>query len=403
MNSNSKVIKDLESIDWSFSSVTNSKIHSIHWYPATFIDAIPGTLIPVLSEPEATIVDPFCGSGTSAVEAIRLGRKFVGIDNNPIAVLISEAKTYFPEPNKFRAEMRRVVERAQTNRTLGDVRNHPQYEELRKWYHPQTLDDLYKLLVSISTLNQKKVRHCALAIFSGLLKKTSSQTKHWGWVCDNVKPKPHEIVFRDAIEVFLSCVEDYISSTNSTLRSIKKTSGLKTRSSIRNSRKFLRGDCLSRLSDMKKNSVDLIITSPPYYGVADYVKSQRLTYLWLDDAIFDNTLLGFKNFEKLRSTEAGSRSHRHRKDSHSKYMEFMDNFFFQCGQALKPNSYLALVLGESKSRLLTTEALIESALQSGLELNFRSSRSIKATRRRLMAKVEGEDVLVLKKKNKHYE
>ena len=26
------------------------------------------------------ILDPFCGSGTTAVEAVRFGRKFVGVD-----------------------------------------------------------------------------------------------------------------------------------------------------------------------------------------------------------------------------------------------------------------------------------------------------------------------------------
>lgn len=35
------------------------------------------------SAPGDTVLDPFCGSGTVGVVALRHGRKFVGIDLNP--------------------------------------------------------------------------------------------------------------------------------------------------------------------------------------------------------------------------------------------------------------------------------------------------------------------------------
>ncbi|MFF6485206.1 hypothetical protein ACET38_01535 [Pseudomonas aeruginosa] len=57
---------------------------------------------------------------------------------------------------------------------------------------------------------------------------------------------------------------------------------------------------------------------------------------------------------------------------------------------------MALVVGESKSRQSTTELLIDCAERSGIELVYRGDRHIKNSRRRLMAKVKGEDILIFR-------
>ena len=41
------------------------------------------------TEPEYVVLDPFCGSGTTGVEAVRFGRKFIGIDVSEIFLMIS--------------------------------------------------------------------------------------------------------------------------------------------------------------------------------------------------------------------------------------------------------------------------------------------------------------------------
>ena len=84
----------LESQDWSFhDEATNSLTHGIHPYPAKFPPQIPARLIEILTRPGDVLLDPFCGSGTTLVEALRLDRSAVGTDINPIAVLVTETKT----------------------------------------------------------------------------------------------------------------------------------------------------------------------------------------------------------------------------------------------------------------------------------------------------------------------
>ena len=89
-----KIASDLQTIDWSFSDDdTGFLTHDLHPYPAKFIPQIPGYLIARLSLRGELVLDPFGGSGTTALEAIRLGRRGLSIDANAIGTLIGKVKT----------------------------------------------------------------------------------------------------------------------------------------------------------------------------------------------------------------------------------------------------------------------------------------------------------------------
>jgi len=85
----------LKSINWDFSGINGpDRIHNIHPYPAKFIPQIPRELIRLFHPQDDSIVlDPFCGSGTTLVEAIRAGLPAIGIDVHPLAILIAKTKT----------------------------------------------------------------------------------------------------------------------------------------------------------------------------------------------------------------------------------------------------------------------------------------------------------------------
>jgi hypothetical protein len=72
----------------------------------------------------------------------------------------------------------------------------------------------------------------------------------------------------------------------------------------------------------------------------------------------------------------------------------MANFFKQSFRILKKGSSMALVVGESQARASTTDELIFSAINQGFTLALRKERNIKISRRRLMAKVKCEDILL---------
>jgi hypothetical protein len=78
-------------IDWSFANLTPDPIHDLHPYPAKFIGEIPARALG-LAPPGGLVVDPFCGVGTTLVEAVRAGRPSLGVDLNPIATLVARTK-----------------------------------------------------------------------------------------------------------------------------------------------------------------------------------------------------------------------------------------------------------------------------------------------------------------------
>src|SRR3989344_3090725 len=67
--------------------------HNFHTYPAKFIPQIPKSTIQALTSEGDVILDPFCGCGTTLVEAKLFNRNSIGGDWNPIATLVTTAKT----------------------------------------------------------------------------------------------------------------------------------------------------------------------------------------------------------------------------------------------------------------------------------------------------------------------
>jgi len=63
-----------------------------HGHPMTKPEWLLERIISIWSLPGALVVDPFFGSGTTAVVALRLGRRFAGCDIDPRAVAIAERR-----------------------------------------------------------------------------------------------------------------------------------------------------------------------------------------------------------------------------------------------------------------------------------------------------------------------
>src|SRR5262249_17266475 len=74
-------------------SASRDHVHGFHSYPARMHPATAARLVAAFAPPGATVLDPFCGSGTVLVEAMLAGRRAVGTDLNPLAVALATLKT----------------------------------------------------------------------------------------------------------------------------------------------------------------------------------------------------------------------------------------------------------------------------------------------------------------------
>lgn len=113
---------DMEDVRVNFDDSKNNSdfTHNFHPYPAKFIPAIPRKAIEKLSKEGETIMDPFCGCGTTLVEAKILNRKSIGVDSNPLACLISKVKSTkidnFKLIDKFIVDIKEEIERLYENK-----------------------------------------------------------------------------------------------------------------------------------------------------------------------------------------------------------------------------------------------------------------------------------------------
>jgi hypothetical protein len=147
-------------------SKTGYLTHSLHPYPAKFIPQIPNALIQELSDEGDTVADVFCGSGTTLVEALILNRNAVGFDANPLACLITKAKTtqFAPGEKRFLLSLAgRADETADAIAKAGKTLFHPSgvftslawrpsSEALAFWFEPFVIEELAEILSWCKTL-----------------------------------------------------------------------------------------------------------------------------------------------------------------------------------------------------------------------------------------------------------
>ena len=86
-------------------------------YPTRYISAVPRFAINAYSKAGETVLDPFCGSGTTAIEAMLLGRNAMSIDIDPFARLLIKVKTtvYSKEDIDFLDEVVRKIKEMRTD------------------------------------------------------------------------------------------------------------------------------------------------------------------------------------------------------------------------------------------------------------------------------------------------
>jgi hypothetical protein len=343
---------------------------------------VAAACIGVLSEPGDIILDPFLGSGTTIVEAQRLDRVSVGFDINPISCKISRAKTLELPATRIG---RMVVALKNKAEELLQPRFDSRFSDpvipvtvQAKWYTERVRQHL-GLLWGLVTSSRGSSRILAESAFSATLLPVCRETRHWGYVCDNSTPKgQHEgspiLEFCRILDRIRRAYDERDRDRRIRPNSREKLAG----STI------CCGDSRHLLSTIPDNSIDLIITSPPYYGVSDYVKSQRLSAEWFGIEI-----------EPLRLSEIGARSKRHRQKSGVDYISELHVVFEQAFRCLKPNCACVVIIGESVKRKSVVPSFIRDILGIGFKKVLQRKRHVSQQRRQL-AVIETETILVLR-------
>jgi hypothetical protein len=333
-----KIERILARVDWNFpgSSTPDSTVHSLHWFPGNFIPQIPSYLIRLLSVPGDVVLDPFCGSGTTGVEAVQLGRKAWLSDVNRAGIQVTKGKIAAEKNPQLYQELQDVFSKLVWEGMLRSdqtgLNNEGTDQDLIAWFHVDTLSQLRCLWTFVEAASSNDLRSVLEVIFSDTLfacastrgAPTSTGKKrrhHWGWIADNVRPK--HLARHNAIKIFRDKVLNaiHVLQQNETSLDVPVT--------------ILRED--ARKLSVPSSSVDLVVTSPPYLGMIDYTLANRLTYLWMGWPLKED-----------RDMEIGARYTRNRRQAESQYIESISASFLEICRSLRNGGYCAIVIGDSK-------------------------------------------------------
>ena len=259
----------IDSNFWNFGEDKEDSIHRIHSYPAKFPAFITTKALQYAQEKGVnvkTIADVFCGCGTTAVEAKKNGKNFWGYDINPVATLIARAKTGHYRDVALERYFSTIMERfnsIEINKEDFEKIN----SRIKYWFEQDKIEDLLKLKKAIlleipRNSSYKKFFLCA---FSNILKPTSK------WLTKSIKPQidPQKSVsdIREAFEKQFNLMNKANAEN-----SFSKAKEMNIQIVNRN--------FLSMQS--KRDSADLVVTSPPYVSSYDYADIHQLSVLWLD-------------------------------------------------------------------------------------------------------------------------
>ena len=380
-------IERLEEIEWNFSSAkTGYLTHNLHPYPAKFIPQIPNALIQELSSPGETIADIFCGSGTTLLEALQLKRHAIGIDANPLAALISRAKTTtltaseFDELAEHRNACERILEKAQprTGDPFYSSGWRPEPEVCEFWFAPHVVEELAELRALIDCVPIKAARRLCTVVFAAIVVPVSKQDSDTRYVRREKPFEPGAVVRR------------YLRKLDSTILATREMSDLVE---DRYSCRVLEADLLGA---PETEPFDLVVTSPPYPNAYSYHLYHRTRLIWL----------GYDP-ERFKKIEIGS----HRKYSAKgrnratpeTFRRELEGVFQWLRKRLRDRRYACFVIGDStidRKRIDNTSLLADAGTSAGFREVVRIKRVVASTRKSFnpkIGRIKTENILILKK------
>ena len=360
-------------IDWSFARRAKApSIEAIHPYPAKFIGDIPRALIETLPIPRGTaVLDPFCGSGTTLMEAQRAGVNSIGIDLNPIACLISRVKTS-PLPEGFAEAVQQVISSARNIRSLPP----PDIPNVDHWFKSDVQAAIGALAQSVANPAYVSWHDQLRLALSSVLVRVSNQDSDTRYAAVE-----KDVAYKDVFDAF-------------SLAASKLEKALLGRAWVLPVTHVIESNTLEVLPSEIPMDVGLVVTSPPYPNAYEYWLYHKYRMWWL----------GFDPIA-VKEKEIGARAHFFKKDHHTAemFVDQMKGTFALIDSVLVKDGYVCFVVGRSKihGKIINNGDIIyQVATEAGMEPISRFERVIRSTRKSFNlshANIKTETVLVFQK------
>lgn len=365
--------------------------HDVHPFPAKFPAQLPRKFIAALTDPGDTVLDPMMGSGTTVLEAYMAGRRAVGFDIDPLAVIISKVKLVPFSIQEVSRTGPKILERAR----LAIRENRNALKELLKerwdartrefvdyWFAPDTQIELLALMMEIERISCAITRDFFKLIFSGIIITKSGGVS---LALDLAHTRPHraKLVLPRAGQLTMANLPtieaaSYKKVHVKTQRSAMEEFAKRFRQYLRVPPRPAHTEVQPHVAfgnaqhlPLPSESVDLIVTSPPYASNAiDYMRAHKFVLVWMGYGIDDLSQkrkeyigsedLADASFENLPPSTANiirllSGMDRKRGRVLHRYYSEMARVLREMFRVLKPNKTAIVVVGSSKMKGMDTE------------------------------------------------
>ncbi len=274
-------------------AASNYASHALHAFAAKFPPQLPRVFIEGLTEKGETVMDPMMGSGTAIVEAFLCGRRAVGFDIDPLALMICRVKTHPVDLLEATWAGKRVVNSAgrllhrasRLEASMKDRFSAASLEFIDYWFSKQTQRELVALLLAIEREHlTMQVEDLLKVVFSSIIITKSGGVS---LAYDLAHTRPHRLEnkpYKDTIRVF----EQRLAKSAALLSQLPANG---------KDVEIQRLDCREPLP-LKENSIQLIVTSPPYANAIDYMRAHKFSLVWFGEHI--------DSLSTLRSTYIGA-------------------------------------------------------------------------------------------------
>ena len=295
--------------------------HSLHYsvpYPETFPAELPAYFISKYTRRGDVVLDPFCGSGTTALEAALQGRIPCASDSNPLAVMITQAKL-------FPADITEVTLWLQ----LVNLSRPVALEQYRQVFSPFFDIDTFREILNLRALvldrddkTSRFIGACALALLHG---HTAGYLSAYSFPQVSLSPAEQE-----KLNIKRSQVPEYRAVAPRILRkaAMLGRDGVPSILSQMATHGKLHVRDARDLSYLTSASVDLVVTAPPLPCLHDYLPDMWLR-LWFAGVGADDV--------KRRISICNSLD---------EWLEFMNEFLFELARVVRSGGRAVLDLRE---------------------------------------------------------
>lgn len=359
---------------------------TIHPFPARMAPEIALEAIPELNATAPiNVIDPMCGSGTVLSAAVNRGQNAVGVDIDPLAVLMSKVATTHIDVDRLTAAAENVALIAERDAGVVPWTDNETDRFVDYWFGPAQRADLVALISAINGVTDNTISAALRVAMSRII---ITKTPQASLAADTSHSRPHRVLTDSNYDVLAGF-----------RRSVKVLSKLLLARDVRGTAQVTRGD--SRLLDgVHSGSMDLAVTSPPYLNALDYMRGHKMALVWFGHSIADLRALRGRSIGAERALDVAplpyvndlvsfiesdvAAKERLPQGTLRRYASDMVGFASAIARVLKPSADVILVVGNSTLRgnYIRNDLIAQHALENaGFVLSSRQQREIPATSR----------------------